>query len=157
MGKLTIMRIMNVITTVCFLAVTFISFRADAADEPIVCKVFTIEATNSGVGVDDRLKQYASIFTQKPFSVFNSFKLVSEKEYRLAPNQPLQLNLPEQLTGTLEYRGMSGARLKLNLKLSRQDSAPILIEGTAGNGVPFMAAGLKSPNGRWVLAVKCRD
>ncbi|MBN2530957.1 MAG: hypothetical protein JXR76_31510 [Deltaproteobacteria bacterium] len=151
------MHIVNVSTIVFFLAASFISFRADAADEQIVCKVFTIEATNSGLGLDDSLKQYASIFTQKPFNAFNSFKLVSEKEYRLAPNQPLKLTLPEQLIGTLEYRGMSGTRLKLNLKLSRQDCSPILIEGTAGNGVPFMAAGLKSPNGRWVLAVKCKD
>jgi len=125
------------------------------ADEKVTCRVFTIEATSDGTGIDDALKPYASIFAQKPFDSFNSFRLADEKMYQLSLNTPTTLQLPGKLKGTLEFKGKSDNRLNLNLNLSKNQSPPIVIEGTTGSGVPFIAAGFKSPKGRWVFAVKC--
>jgi DNA-binding NtrC family response regulator len=127
------------------------------AAEDVNCKVLTIEATNDGSGVAQPLREYASVFSQKPFDTFNSFRLVSEKEYTLPLNKPLTLSLPDQLNGTLAFKGKSNNNLQLTLKLAKAQNPPIIIDGKAGNGIPFMAAGFKSPNGRWILAVKCND
>ena len=148
-------RKISLITVILFLFGSIHTHTA-FANGVIFCKVYTIEASNNAAGVDNNLKDYLSIFAQKPFTEFKSFELISEKEYKLVPNKPLQLTLPTQLSGTLEYKGMTGNSLNLNLKLSKQGSTPIIIEGKTGNGVPFIAAGLKSPKGRWVLAVKCK-
>ena len=140
------------------LSLTGVSFAFSAsAGEPITCNVITIEATNSGTGIDKPLKSFASVFSQKPFSAYDSFKLVTQKKYRLSLNSPHTLALPEQLNGTLEYKGKANSSLKLTLALSKLENAPVIIEGTAGKGIPFMAAGFKSPGGRWIFAVKCTD
>lgn len=131
--------------------------RPALANEHITCNVLTVEASKSGKGLDEALKQYSSIFAQKPFDVFDTFKLVSQKKYVLELQKPMKLILPSELSGSLEYQGKTSNQLKLSLKLSKSQDSPIIIEGTAGNGVPFMAAGFKSPEGRWILAVQCVD
>ena len=140
---------------VCASGVSF-AISASAA-EPIICNVSTIEATNNGTGIDKPLKDFASLFSQKPFNAYNSFKLVAQKEYRLSLNSPHTLTLPEQLSGTLMYKGKTESSLKLTLELSKMQNPPVVIEGMAGNGIPFMAAGFKSPDGRWIFAIKCTD
>lgn len=141
-----------------FLSLSGVSFAISAhAGEPITCNVITIEATNNGTGVDKTLKSFASVFSQKPFNAYNSFTLIAQKQYRLSLNSPHTLALPEQMSGTLVYKGKTDTSLKLTLELSKLENAPVVIEGTAGKGIPFMAAGFKSPDGRWIFAVKCTD
>ncbi|MBN2344492.1 MAG: hypothetical protein JXX29_01660 [Deltaproteobacteria bacterium] len=148
------MKKLSMIAAIAFLSL-LCNVHAVVAQEAVTCKVLTIEATNSGNGVDSALQPYAAIFKKKPFDTFNSFALISEKEYTLKLNQPLQLSLPTQLTGTLEFRGNDKNNLKLQLHLTKNEGAPIVINGTASDGAPFMAAGYKSPLGRWVIAIKC--
>lgn len=148
------MKKLSILTAVVFLSILFQVHNA-AANELVTCKVLTIEASNTGHGIDKALEQYASIFKKKPFHSFNSFTLVSENEYQLELNSPTQLELPRQLSGTLEFSGKNNSQLTLNLNLSNNNEPPIVIKGTASNGVPFMAAGFKSPHGRWVIAIKC--
>lgn len=137
------------------LAVGVMEANPANATDGIFCTVLTIEASNGSEGVDAALSQYAAIFSQQPFASFSSFKLINEKQYTLELNKPLKLTLPADLSGSLEYRGALKSELHLNLNISSGTGKPVLIEGTASNGVPFIAAGLKSPNGRWVIAVKC--
>lgn len=148
------MKKLSILTAVAILSV-LINVQTAFAQNSVTCKVFTIEASNSGNGVDAALKPYAGIFKNKPFDAFNSFTLISEKKYTLKLNTPTELSLPTQLSGTLEFVGNTSNKLQLNLSLAKNDGAPILIKGTTTAGVAFMAAGYKSPKGRWVIAVKC--
>ena len=120
------------------------------------CKVLTVEATNDGKGIDKALAGYADVFAKAPFNGFDSFKLVQEKKYTLELGAPSPLKLRD-LKGTLEYTGRTDKRLKLTLKLDRPAGSPVVIEGKASSGAPFIAAGMKSPSGRWVIAVECTD
>ena len=149
----------NIVWTVTLMLILYTVFQSPPVDagEKVNCKVFTIEASNDGTGIDAQLQPYASIFSQKPFDTFNSFKLTNETVYQLSLNSPAALSLPGEWKGSLEYRGKNDNRLKLNLNLSKNQTPPIIIEGTTGNGIPFIAAGFKSPKGRWVFAVKCTE
>ncbi|MBN2719005.1 MAG: hypothetical protein JXX14_24370 [Deltaproteobacteria bacterium] len=142
--------------SILFLSSILFATRLHAAED-INCKVLTIEASNDNSGVAQSLKEYTSVFSQKPFNSFNSFKLISETDYTLTLNTPRTLSLPDTLNGILAYKGKSDSSLQLTLKLAKAQQPPIIIDGKAGNGIPFMAAGFKSPNGRWILAVKCND
>ena len=128
------------------------------ADNLVKCKVLTIEATNDSSGVPLSLNAYASIFRQKPFDAYSGFRLVDTQEYSLKLNTQLQLVLPDQLSGTLLYKGkLTNHQLQLTLSLGKADNQPIIIDGTATSGTPFLAAGFKSPSGRWIFAVKCSE
>ncbi len=143
------------ITTVVFF--TSLSSIVFAADKVIRCNIFTIEASNSGAGLDSGLKEYAEIFKNKPFDKFNSFKLVSTKKINLSLGEKKELSLHTDLKGSLKFTGLSGKQLKLSLKLIKSNGSPVIIEGKALPGTPFIAAGLKSGHGRWVIAVECTD
>jgi hypothetical protein len=129
------------------------SYAADV----VTCKVLTVEASNSGTGIDKNLSEYAVLFSKKPFAAFNSFKLVNSSKLKLESGVAKELALSGNLKGSLMFTGFAGRRLKLSLKLNRPGTTPAIIEGKALPGTPFLAAGFKSGSGRWIIAVECTD
>ena len=125
------------------------------ASDKVRCEFLTIEASNSNKGIDPKLKSYAGIFKQAPFSQFNSFKLVEKQSYEMLLNVPVALTLPSSLGGSLRLDRKDGEKLELTLTLIRAGRSPIQIKGRASPGSPFFAAGLKNPNGVWVFGVAC--
>ncbi len=125
------------------------------AGEKVRCEVLTIEASNSGQGVDPALMAHMSIFKKPPFSSFNTFRLVHKKSYELTLGAPAGLEMPKPLAGSLTFNKLVEGRLDLTLSITRPTGSPILISGKANPGSPFFAAGLKSSRGRWVFGVIC--
>ncbi len=130
--------------------------RAEAA-ERVICRVLTVEASPAEGGVDKALLPYAEVFAKPPFDGFHSFRLVHEKKYELSLGTDGELELPGELKGTLQFNGREGKALKLTLNLTRPDGRQVVVEGKSSSGTPFIAAGLRSGTGRWVIAVECRD
>ena len=125
------------------------------ASEQVRCEVLTIEASNSGQGIDPALMAHVSIFQKAPFSSFNTFRLVSRTSYKLELGKPVALSMPTPLTGVLTFNRLLEGRLDLTLSINRTTAPPILINGRATPGSPFFAAGLKSARGRWVFGIVC--
>ncbi|MCK9521884.1 MAG: hypothetical protein M0R76_02425 [Proteobacteria bacterium] len=120
------------------------------------CDLLTIEATANAQGIDPALSDWASIFRAAPFSQFDTFRLVEQRQYALALGAPTALVLPQGIRGTLEFQGMRAGQLNIALVLQRDERMPVILAGRATPGVPFMAGGLKSEQGRWVFVVLCR-
>ncbi|MBN2802574.1 MAG: hypothetical protein JXR91_05735 [Deltaproteobacteria bacterium] len=137
----------------------FVMWGAPAAyaNEKIMCKILTIEASNSNIGIDEKLGEYTKLFKMEPFSAYNSFKLINTEKVELLKGVETELKLGDNLNGTLKYSGLQLNHLVLSLNLLRADKPPVVIEGKALPGTPFLAAGLKSGNGRFVIAVKCQN
>jgi len=129
---------------------------AAQASERIRCEVLTIEASRTGQGIDPALAVYAPVFKTAPFADFDTFKLVSRRDYELTlPGGPTPLSLPTPYAGTLRFDRESGGRFELSLTLTRPTGGPVLVQAKATPGTPFFAAGLKSALGRWVFGVSC--
>lgn len=126
-----------------------------AASDQVRCEVLTIEASNSGQGIDPELMAHVSIFQKAPFSSFNTFRLVNRSKYELTLGNPKPLTMPAPLAGSLTFNRQLEGRLDLTLTINRPSGAPILINGKATPGSPFFAAGLKSERGRWVFGIVC--
>ena len=121
----------------------------------VSCTVLTIEALNTNQGVDRRLSEYASIFREKPFATFDTFKLINRQVYIMPALQPVKLVLPKELDGSLKLISAEGAQLNLILTLKRAGNPPLEIRGQAKPGSPFFAAGLRSIHGVWIFGVVC--
>lgn len=125
------------------------------ASDELTCKVFAIQASNLGTGIDNALSPYVGIFKQKPFSQFNSFKLVFERSYKLKFGMLQKLSFPDSIAGTLRLNGEEKGRFHLTLTVARKGHKPIDIRGQASPGVPFFAAGFSNDKGVWVFGVAC--
>lgn len=128
-----------------------------AATKKVKCTVLTVQATNDGTGIAPSLSNYAHLFKKKPFSAYNSFKLVESQIVDLSLRAPEKLKLPDSIGGSLRLNGRVGKQLDLTLTLARKDNAPIQIRGHASPGSPLIAAGMNSPDGIWVFGVVCTD
>lgn len=119
------------------------------------CEVLTIEASNSGRGLDAALSAHAAIFEQRPFAAYDTFVLVHRASYDLALNAPTALALPAGLGGSIRLNAADRTRFKLALTFVRSGRKPIEIAGLASSGVPLFAAGFRSPAGVFVFGVIC--
>jgi Fe-S cluster assembly scaffold protein SufB len=125
------------------------------ASDKVRCQVLTIQASNTGLGIDAELKDYAKIFKQAPFNAFNTYKLVHKQSYELELNIPAGLKLPASLSGNLRFNKENKGQLELTLTISREGKKPISINGRASPNAPFFAAGFKGDNGTLVFGVVC--
>ena len=125
--------------------------------ETVRCTVMTIQASNTGQGIDQKLQGYTSILKQPPFSKFDTFQLVKDDTYRVSLNAPTTLRLPKSLTGSLRLNSQQKDQLNLNLTLARNGQRPIEIKGRAHPGSPFFAAGFTNPGGIWIFGVACNQ
>lgn len=128
---------------------------AAAAEDTVRCEVLTIEASNSGLGIDPALRAHSAIFGKPPFSAFDTFKLVQRQAHDITLGVPVALTLPQPFSGSLGFNGERQGKLDLTLTLSRQQSKPIQIDGKASPGTPFFAAGFRSATGTWIFGVLC--
>ena len=126
-----------------------------AAKDTVRCEVLTIEASNSGHGIDPALRAHSAIFGKPPFSAFNSFRLVQRQALDVALGAPAQLTLPQPFSGSLGFNGEQQGKLNLSLTLARSQAQPIVINGKASPGAPFFAAGFRSATGTWIFGVLC--
>ena len=125
------------------------------ASNKVRCEVMTIAASNNNKGIDPALTEYATVFKQKPFSRFDTFKLVHRQVYEMPFQAPVPLSLPASLGGSMKLSQKNGSQLDLTLSLVRKGQNPINIQGLARPGTPFFAAGLKNTDGVWVFGVAC--
>ncbi|MDJ0764767.1 MAG: hypothetical protein QNJ97_17435 [Myxococcota bacterium] len=125
------------------------------AGESVRCEILTIQASNTGQGIDPALRAHRSLFLQAPFSSYNTFRLVNRHIHTMALGVHKSLTLPPSLTGSLRLNRIDGAKLDLTLTLTRQGREPIRINGKASPGSPFFAAGLKNTQGVWIFGVVC--
>ena len=125
------------------------------AGKTVSCQVLTIEASTSGQGIDPDLADYTSILREKPFSDFNTFKLVHKQSLDLKVGAQKGIVLPSPIVGKLSFNKVTSGRLDLTLTLTRPSLPNVVVNGKAAPGSPFFTAGLKSPHGRWVFGIVC--
>ena len=142
------------LATVLGLMAVFATAEARASDK-VRCDVLTIEASNTGQGIDTALAEHTDVLTKPPFNSFNTFKLISRQGYDLRLGTATQLSLPAPMGGTLAFNNETGGRLDLTLTITRPQLKPVTVRGYAKPGSPFFAAGLKSSGGTWIFGVIC--
>lgn len=128
------------------------ALRATAATD---CRVLTIQASNEGKGVDEKISKFAHIFKNTPFSGYNTFTLIDSQFVKIELKSPLQLQLPDSITGSLMLKKIADGKLDLAFALSRAGKPPVRINGIAAPSSPIFAAGMKSPTGIWIFGVAC--
>lgn len=144
-------RFLAIITAFAFL----LSGMSAQASGKFRCNVMTIQASNSGHGIDKKLSKHASLLRQSPFSAFNTFKLVDSHQYTLELGEVKKLKLTDPITGTLKLSTVAANRLYLSLTLTRSGNKPVSINGNASLGAPFFAAGFKNTIGPLIFGVAC--
>ena len=144
----------NAIAFLLSFSMFFIAVDA-AAMEKAQCEILTVQASNDGTGIAPSLSKYKHLFTKKPFSAYNSFKLIDRQVVDLTLQVPRKLTLPDNIGGALNLNGSVGKQLDLTLTLARKNNTPIHIRGHASPGSPLIAAGMNSPNGIWVFGIVC--
>lgn len=142
------------LVAVCF-ALFLIGGIATAKAETARCQLLSIEASTTGQGIDPALREYASIFKQKPFLPYNTFKLVNSNSYDLKMGSGLVVSLPTPLLGRLSFDKIDKGWLNMTFSLSRPSLPDVVVKGKASPGTPFFTAGFKSPRGRWVFGIIC--
>lgn len=140
------------------IALVFLGLVSPAwAAGKVRCEVLTIQASNTGGGIDPGLKAHEAILKKVPFSAYNTYRLIDRQKMALAVSVPKTLKLPKSLSGTLQFTRKAENQLALVLTISRKGEKPIRISGRVHPNAPFFAAGFQNQNGAWVFGVICNQ
>src|SRR3954465_2669597 len=96
------------------------SARADEAAPPAVCNVRIVHALKDGNGMDPRISRLRPYLQKAQFAEWHQFKLLEDKELKLAPHGVAPFELPNGRKGTLTYvdHFISEKEHRLRIKLT---------------------------------------
>lgn len=122
--------------------------------------VLVMHATNSGSGIDPKVKHLTDQLTKPPFSAYNSYKLLVDKRLPTPLGGGGELALPDGRTLRVTFKGAAESRGEPRYKVVATISDPKgkdflpLLEVNAKIGEPFFVAGQSFEKGILVLAIK---
>jgi hypothetical protein len=135
--------------------------RAGADEPPAKCSVRIIQALHDGAeGIDPKISLLRPYLQKAPFTAWNSFKLLDDKEIVLAPRSASTFELPNGRQATLTYVGhllVDGKhRLRLQLGIAEQQKRVLHTTFVLNEGGVVMEAGQRFQGGLLILGISCQ-
>ena len=121
--------------------------------------VLVLHATNSGKGIDARIRDMPEL-SRPPFSSYDSYELLSEHQVPLAKGQPRSLELPNGRVLRAELKEVLADRfVRLSASIDQPDGKTFLplLEVKAKLGQAFIVAGQSYRNGILVLVIRVNE
>lgn len=149
----------NLITAVG-LSFTLATARQASAHEPeIACEVRTIHALHDGGGIDPKITRIRKYLEQPPFTSWNHFKLIGQKDFSIGPGGSDSFDLPTGRHAKVGYVAPlhPNGKHRLRLQLTVTEGAKEILNTVFvlnDEGV-IMQAGQRYLSGMLILGISC--
>jgi hypothetical protein len=118
-------------------------------------EVVVLHGTNSGKGVDARIKHLKEQLEQPPFSMFDSYELLTENKVPLTKAKASDVKLPDEGKLALTLEGQKGKKVVVQADISKADGEAVMsVKVNATPDKYFFLAGQKFKDGILVLGIR---
>jgi hypothetical protein len=141
------------------LAIALLPAGVRAEEAPAKCAVKIIHALKDGGGIDGKITRLRPYLEKEPFTAWNHFVLLEDKEIELKPKGTAEFDLPNGRRTTLTYVDhfvTDDHRLRLRLTIHAKEKKVLDTTFVLDEGGVVLQAGQKHGNGLLVLGVSCQ-
>jgi len=147
------------ITAVGMLFALAVARPASAHEPEIGCEVRTIHALHDGGGIDPQITRVRKYLEQPPFSSWNHFKLVGQKDFNIGPGGTDSFDLPNGRRAKVTYvaplHPNGKHRLRLQLAVTEGDKEILNTVFVLNDEGVIMQAGQRYLGGMLILGISC--